>query len=79
MSAAATVTTAAELDEINTGDHVAKTLRISRKHWANLVRAGLAPQPAYVGERSPRWTRRSILDWLDAGGTGAPQESSAEA
>jgi predicted DNA-binding transcriptional regulator AlpA len=42
----------------------ADLIQVSARHLENYVRAGKFPRPFYVGDRSPRWLREDVLQWL---------------
>lgn len=56
-----------DLPEILTTAEVAKLLRISRNSVMKLVEEGKIPQPVFVGARSRRWRKTSVLNAIGAG------------
>lgn len=56
-----------ELPELLSKASVCRLLdNVTAKHVENLVRSGRMPSPVYLG-RSPRWRRRELNDWIEAG------------
>ena len=64
-----------EIPLLSTRKQLAEMFGVSERHWDNMVARGLAPTPIYIGERTPRWTRSSVIEFLDAGGTSAPSST----
>lgn len=48
-------------------NEVAEMLGISRAHVWRLLSSGRIPRPVRLG-RSVRWNRKTLEDWLEAGG-----------
>lgn len=48
---------------------LARVLSVSDRTVHNLNEQGMLPAPAYLGtgERMPRWSRREIVKWVEAG------------
>lgn len=45
---------------------VGDLLGVSRSHFRNMVRKGMAPAPIKLG-RSARWRTAELVDWVNAG------------
>jgi len=52
--------------EVLTKNGVAALLSVSTRQIENLVKAGRLPKPLYLAERSPRWLRTDLLQFLRA-------------
>jgi predicted DNA-binding transcriptional regulator AlpA len=50
--------------EVLTKSGVASLLSVSTRQIENLIKAGRLPRPLYLAERSPRWLRADLLQWL---------------
>ena len=50
--------------EVLTKSQLAAFLACSSRQIENLVKAGRLPRPLYLAERSPRWLRADLLQWL---------------
>lgn len=44
----------------------AQLVKLSTRQWWREVKAKRAPAPVYVAEKSPRWLRSTIDEWLRA-------------
>lgn len=45
---------------------VAEFLKCSVRQIELMVTAGKLPKPFYFGEKSPRWRRKTLLEWLES-------------
>lgn len=54
-----------ELPDLATKKRVAKWYGCTERHIDAMVKEGKFPAPVRSGERSPRWRRSDLLDWLN--------------
>lgn len=55
-----------DLPGLATKHDVAKFFGVTTRHIDAEITAGRFPFPLYVGRRSPRWRRSTILNWLES-------------
>jgi len=60
MSNATTVS-----DSLMKKKDVAEFFQCSVRQVELMVKAGKLPKPVYIGDSSPRWQRKTLVDWLD--------------
>ncbi|MEJ7593032.1 MAG: hypothetical protein WKF77_15910 [Planctomycetaceae bacterium] len=44
---------------------VAEFFQCSVRQVELMVKAGKLPKPVYIGDASPRWQRKTLMEWLD--------------
>jgi len=44
---------------------VAAFFQCSARQVELMVKAGKLPKPVYIGDASPRWQRKTLMEWLD--------------
>jgi len=44
---------------------VAEFFQCSVRQVELMVKAGKLPKPVYIGDASPRWQRKTLVDWLN--------------
>jgi len=44
---------------------VAEFFQCSVRQVELMVNAGKLPKPVYIGDASPRWQRKTLMDWLN--------------
>lgn len=64
----------AELPALATKKQVAKWAGVSDRHIDAMAREGRFPKPTYIGVRTPRWKRSTLLAWLDAQSAGTADD-----
>jgi len=60
-----------DMPAFSTRARLADLFAISERQIDRLVDAGEFPPPVFFGERSPRWPRDRIFEWLNSKDTGA--------
>ena len=60
MSNATTVS-----DSLMKKKDVAEFFQCSVRQVELMVKAGKLPKPVYIGDASPRWQRKTLVDWLN--------------
>lgn len=44
---------------------VAEFFQCSCRQVELMTKSGRLPKPIYIGDASPRWQRKTLMDWLD--------------